>query len=696
MYRSTVPPISIQKKILLIALRSLALTLLLLAVYEPLLKIFSSFVERPTVAVLIDNSLSMSLNDASGSREQQLRALLAQKEWNTLAQSSNVQLFAFSSSLQPVSKESLLLRGTTTDITSALQKIKSTSGQKLSAVVLLSDGNYNSGSNPLYEAEKFPAPILAVGIGDSTEQKDILVKNLSVNTIGYMHSIIPVDATLKSSGITSAQVRVELLEDGKKIDEYNVSLTSREQTAEYAVHFSYTPAIDGIKKITARVQSVEGEITEKNNSKSATIKILNNKMRIVLLAGTPSADVSAFMQVLRSDENTDAQLFLQQPNGELATLAQEKNFTRALSGSSCIILCGFPTASTQSSVIQTLRDAVEKNSLPLLFVASRTLDCNKLRTMEPLLPFTVTSSAINEQSVFPSLIAEQQTSLLLSSQEEKFSPAVWEQLPPVYSSLNTFKAKPEAVVLSKTKIQNITLDSPLLLMRNIGTTKSFAILAYGVWRWNLIGGADDATKNFFSHWISTVVRWLATREDEKFFKVEPEKENAAHGEPVRFFGQVYNQNYQPIENADVQIEAFTTKNAERYKTTLVSIGAGRYEGNFELLQEGEYSYKATATHHGTTVGTVQGKFSVSEQSAEFADTKMNKTLLEQIAGASGGKYFDAKNSGALFQQLLSQSRTPTISTSTQEFELWNLPLLLSCIVLLFGIEWFIRKRSGML
>jgi hypothetical protein len=35
-------------------------------------------------------------------------------------------------------------------------------------------------------------------------------------------------------------------------------------------------------------------------------------------------------------------------------------------------------------------------------------------------------------------------------------------------------------------------------------------------------------------------------------------------------------------------------------------------------------------------------------------------------------------------------------STTSEFELWNLPALLSVVVALFGVEWFIRKRSGML
>jgi hypothetical protein len=39
---------------------------------------------------------------------------------------------------------------------------------------------------------------------------------------------------------------------------------------------------------------------------------------------------------------------------------------------------------------------------------------------------------------------------------------------------------------------------------------------------------------------------------------------------------------------------------------------------------------------------------------------------------------------------------PEEQFTTSELEVWNLPLLLSVIVALFGLEWFIRKQSGML
>jgi len=88
---------------------------------------------------------------------------------------------------------------------------------------------------------------------------------------------------------------------------------------------------------------------------------------------------------------------------------------------------------------------------------------------------------------------------------------------------------------------------------------------------------------------------------------------------------------------------------------------------------------------------------VGEQSIEFADTKMNKPILQQIAAVSGGEYSDGGDFDRLVHDLAGRPfMSPAEQVTSTEFELWNLPALLSVIVALFGLEWFIRKRSGML
>ncbi len=234
-YRTTVPPVPPFRRYLLIVLRSLALMLLILALCQPVFKLTRRSSLPPAVAVLIDNSLSMSLTDGAGNREELLRSMIAGKTLKDLSSAAHVEFFTFSPSLHGIDKDSLQLNGTSTDIASALRSVKNKSLPQLKAVLLLSDGNYNTGENPLDEAENVSMPIFCAGIGDSLEQKDIAVQKLLTNSIAYVQSSVPVDATVKVTGFENRKLPVNLLEDGKQLDQQFITLppSSSSRSAEY-------------------------------------------------------------------------------------------------------------------------------------------------------------------------------------------------------------------------------------------------------------------------------------------------------------------------------------------------------------------------------------------------------------------------------------------------------------------------------
>jgi hypothetical protein len=694
-YRTTVPPVPLFTRYLLTGLRALALTLLILALCQPIFTLTRHSTVKPEIAVLIDNSLSMTLTDGSGNREQMLRSMVAGKALKSLSTAANLEFFTFSPSLHGVAVDSLRLDGSSTDIASAFRSLKNKAVPQLKAVLLLSDGNYNSGENPLDEVEKTSVPIFCAGIGDSLEQKDIAVQKLVTNSIAYVQSTVPVDATIKVTGFENRNLSVSLLEDGKQLDQQVITLppSSSSRTAEYPVHFIFSPTTEGVKKYTVSVTALEGEVTKKNNSKSVFVKVLKNKMRVAVIAGSPNADVSAIVQGLHADPNIETSLAVQQPNGQFN--GQQLSQFAGLSSAECIILIGFPTETTTPSSMQLISNTVAARGMPLLFIASRTLDLHRLKELGTILPFTIVSDRIDEQTVFPNILPQQQYNVLVQASET--SSFDWTKLPPLYSSLGTFRAKPEALVLSTTRVHGVAIDNPLLVSRSVMHAKSFAVLGYGVWRWKLLAGASSETEKFFDPWLSSIVRWLVTRDDNKELKVEPSKEVFSQGEAVDFLGQAYNANYQPVDDADIHVEATARSSRQRFETILRPLENGRYEGEIEALPEGDYSFTAAAKAGGADLGRSEGRFSVGEQSIEFADTKMNKAILQQIAATSGGEYAD----GGEFERLIHDLAARPFMNSDEhvtstEFEIWNLPALLSVIVALFGLEWFIRKRSGML
>src|SRR6266851_2774921 len=92
-YRFTLPPLPPRRRLLLSAIRSLSLTLLLLIFFEPVIRLINESRQQPVVAVLIDNSQSMTIKDGAGDRAEQVRELLRSNVARGLP--SNVELKYF-------------------------------------------------------------------------------------------------------------------------------------------------------------------------------------------------------------------------------------------------------------------------------------------------------------------------------------------------------------------------------------------------------------------------------------------------------------------------------------------------------------------------------------------------------------------------------------------------------------------------
>jgi hypothetical protein len=688
-YRHTVPVVPQAKRYLLVGLRSLVLFFLLLLFLEPILRLVRMERKSPTIAILADDSKSMSLMDRTGNRSEIARAILKSKGIQRLSDLGGIELFGISSGLSPITTpDSLQFSGGVTDISTALRDVqKKSEDENIQAVVLVTDGEYNLGENPVREAERFGMPIYTVGVGDSSEQKDVLVTKVITNEIAYTESRIPMDVTVKSSGFNGERVEVSLSEGGKRIAQQ--FLTLKEGTWEYPVKFFFEPKEEGTRKYTVTVSKLEGELAEANNSKSVFVKVLKSKMRVLLIAGAPSPDVAFIRRALTEDKNVDLKVLIQKS----ATEFYEGAFSPSVvTDVDCFLLVGFPLSDSRDDVLRALQLEIQQRNRPLLFIMSKDVDLTKLRALESTLPVTVGPRGASEILVSLQVPQKEQVNPIMNLNG---SPGLWDALPPIYKTETVFRAKPEAEILGLEKVRGVSLNEPLLLCRSVAGAKSVAVLGYGIWRWKLLTQTVDPPRDVLQLFIGNAVRWLTTREESKPISIAPAKEVFTGGEPVEFNAQVYDKTYRPIEDAEVKVAV--RKGNETQETMLNPIGNGLYGGRLDGLGEGEYQFSGTASLSGQQLGEEKGKFSIGAQEIEFQQTRMNKPLLEQLAYQSGGKYFDSQDVSQLPDDIRRTAKlTPKEATHASEFEMWSLTPILILIILLFGAEWFLRKQAGLL
>jgi hypothetical protein len=688
-YRITLPPVSRLLRMILTGLRAASLFVLFLFLGEPLLSLVFHHSEKPILAVLVDQSRSMTIQDRTGDRKRRLFEALDSRALKSVSSNGELLFGVFDTRprfLQSMSKDSVSFAGEGTDIGGALKQVKKLAAERnIQAVLLLTDGTVTAGSGPAYEAEELGVPVFAVGIGDSSEPHDVLVRNVVANTITYVGTKVPVNATIKSSGASNERVEVTLMEGGKTLDRKTISLEPG--TREYDVPLSFVPDHEGTQKLSVDVSHLNGEISYQNNRSSMFVKVLKSKMQILLVAGSPSPDVSVIRQALQNDKNVELKTFIGRGSGQFYEGILTDQTVR---DADCVILVGTPTPGDPATGLASIVRAVE-NGKGLFFMPSRSVDLQKLKALEPVLPFAVPARLEEEGQVFFAPSDDQRNHPVLRS----VLPDVWGKLPPVFTVLASPHAKPESEVLARARIQSVTTSDPLFLSRHVNRTKSLALTCYGIWRWKTYSEGITGAEPLLDNFIGNSVRWLVTRDDERPVQVRPTKEVFGGSDPVEFTAQVYDETYKPIEAAEVTL-ALTRKDQSN-QLTLKSLGNGRFEGAFDPLPEGDYSYIARVVAGGRQIAEEKGTFSVGGLNAEFLDTKANKHLLRQIALLTGGQYYEPEELDRLPADLASLPGFTVRDVSiSQQWELWNNVWMLACLVGLLGIEWFLRKRHGML
>lgn len=664
---------------------------MLLIIFELILSFISAKTIQPTLAVLLDDSQSITISDKNTHHLEILKKFIDTDPISSSLKNVDIKYFTFSSDLnahQNYAFDSLHFKEEITDISTSLSKLKDKiKNENIQAVVLVSDGNYNVGKNPIYESENLGIPVYTIGIGDTTEQRDVMILKVQTNSIVYAETRVPVDVTVKWSGCNNENAEVVLSEGQNMLDHKMITLVGG--TNETKMKLYYDAKEEGTHKLNVSISKVSGELTEKNNYKSFFIKVLKSKLQILLIAGAPSPDVSVISQTLSEDENIKVTRLVQKNQGEY----YERRFTQPLLDSAdCIILIGYPNSASSGETINLLKNVIEQKQIPILFVGGKSIDFNRLQILESVLPFGWGGVNSTEMNIFATIPDRMQKHPLINTDGTTPLEA-WLRLPPIYKTATQFKSKPESEVIASMKLQDVNINQPLISTRNISRQKSLAITGYGIWRWRLLVQDNSQTEKLLYQFLTNSIRWLTTKEDEENVKVTPVKETFTTADATEFTGQVYDDQFNHVDNAEVKVEIASEN--QKSEILLTGIGSGRYEGNINGLPEGDYSYIAKAFLDGRVLGEDKGKFSIGKMNIEFLDTKMNRQLLEQIAYRTGGKYSSIENTDGLISAIAKRTFTSQEVTSAKEIEVWSWEYTAGLLIVLLAIEWFIRKRSGM-
>jgi hypothetical protein len=162
-------------KYFLISLKTAAIFLILTLFLEPALQAFLESKPEVTNIVLVDNSRSVSSSktDTEGG---QINEILS--EYFTAGDKYRVFTFSNSDILprQVKDGDSIAFNGFETNLAGGIGQLRKViQDEKINSVIVISDGVFNAGGNPLYPAKTLNCPVFSIGVGDTTQQKDAVI-----------------------------------------------------------------------------------------------------------------------------------------------------------------------------------------------------------------------------------------------------------------------------------------------------------------------------------------------------------------------------------------------------------------------------------------------------------------------------------------------------------------------------------------
>jgi hypothetical protein len=211
------------------------------------------------------------------------------------------------------------------------------------------------------------------------------------------------------------------------------------------------------------------------------------------------------------------------------------------------------------------------------------------------------------------------------------------------------------------------------------------------WRWSMLTGQREHAAYAYQQFWKNMVLWLTHSDEFKPVRVAFETKDVKQGEssPVRVW--VYDEYFKPIADVDVRLQV-TLPSGKKEDLPVHPETTGVFESSFKGTEMGAHTAEAWVTRKGKKFGEDHLKFRVVESHLEDEDLRPDFAELKELARATGGKFLTADefnpSSLAEFDEEISRK-------VGKKFLLWDSPWLLGGVLVLFILEWIIRKRRGL-
>jgi len=743
------------RRIIMTVCQGLALLVLIIIFMGPFAKITKSNSYKRNMLVLIDTSSSMATKDQrnANSIEEAARALGVikstdpfdpgeaneiQKEIGNpsriklatatlektnvisdLKDKFNVNIFTFDSQLKPIKEDEkvgeaeetetqsisldLNAQGESTEIGSAINEaVGKFAGREVAGVMVLSDFISIKGKDPVESARSLSTqgiPIYTVSLG-LPSPPDIHVRKIIGPDVVFKGDRVPLRVQIESKGYNERTVNITLKIDGNEQPSQQVKLKDGIQFAELI----FVPEQEsGTVELEVSAAAFNDETTDKNNSASHSVRILDEKIKVLYVEGIPRWEFRYLRWVLLRDPRLDVRFLMTQGDPALAgsspshigALPQNKE---ELFKYDLIILGDVPAGYFNTEQLELIDELVKERGGSLMMLAGPVAAPTSYKdtAIADILPIKIGAGSWNPvpNGTYPVVTSagrlSQSTSLSLS---DDTTDRIWQkvnrmhQLPPVDG------AKAGATVLLTHSGSSDGFDQyPLVAWQRYGTGKSLFVGTEDLWRMRLEVG-DRYHARFWGQTIQflTLSRLLGQN---KQITIETDRASFSEGDTVQIYANVLTESFEPvtdIEEYTVLIEPKgSPDSSSEIQLSPVPGTDGLFSGAHVAGKDGAYVLKAEPSDESRANSP---EFEVATINPEDRETGARPDIAKEIAEISGGKELNQIAISGFKDNF--NSEKPRDNEVQIIEELWDKEILFILVLLFAGTEWFFRRRENL-
>ncbi|MBM4087606.1 MAG: hypothetical protein FJ272_22685, partial [Planctomycetes bacterium] len=300
----------------LLILRVVAMTVLLLCLFRPVLSFQKTLSKKTGLLMLLDTSKSMSICDFPNlpGRLERVKGALFQDRGliKRVENEFDLAWHSFSSYTKKLeSRKDITATEPVGDTTDMARAVKEAIGQRerggLTGVLLFTDGVDNVTNDPTQALAALGVPVYPVGVGSKLiEQKnfkDILISKVEAKRTVSVKVATEIKVFVEAIGFGDNVVPILLKRDGLEVAREKIVLDNKQ--GNQVVSIKYTPDQTGQFTFEASIPTDPAERIRENNANTFPVLVTDPKINVLYVEAKLRWEYKFLRRTLQQDPNID-------------------------------------------------------------------------------------------------------------------------------------------------------------------------------------------------------------------------------------------------------------------------------------------------------------------------------------------------------------------------------------------------------